>query len=220
MAWTTSKEELRDVLNDGDNDKLCHRKRVIGQINGTNINFKTFEARRVTNFFTGSAYPFGVFKNDSSTPEAIVADSTETGDFQLVTPPTEGSILEASYYHRYFLDDELTSFISAAIRWLGSTTNPDSVVAGLQPAVLKYAAGEAYERLGQKYIEHMSATYRTEDAPDEKQGTLGQAFLDMSLKFREQALKLRDEFYTRQGQALQPLFENIAGNVRDVPPRR
>lgn len=222
MAWTTAVTELRDLLNDGDNDKLRHRKRVIGTFDGANVDFKTFEFRRVTDFSTGpgSTWPYGVYKNNSATPEGIDQDDPDTGSFKLSSAPVDGDILEATYYIRYFIDDELDTFLKNASRWLASIDDFTLLNPGLWACALKYAASEAYERLVQRYMEHDSAVYRTEDAPDEKKGSLADSFGKLATDFREQALKLRDEFYTRQGQALQPLFSSIRGNVKDVAPRR
>lgn len=219
--WSTALADLRTLLNDNATDKLRDRKRLIsGAFNGINVQFKTFEFRRVTDFTT-SVWPFGVYKNNSATPEVVTVDNLGTGDFRLTTPPVDGDILEATYYIQYFLDAELNNFLSNASLWLNSSTDFTTAIApGLQPSALKYAAGDAYEKLSQKFFEHASDTFRTEDNPDEKKGTLVDQFTKMSKNFRDMALKLRDEYYTRQGQSLQPLFGTNKGNVKDVAPQR
>lgn len=220
MAWTTALPELRDLLNDGDTDKLRSRKRLIGIFNGSNVNFKTFEFRRVTNFTTDSTWPLGVFKNNNSTPETVDADDPASGSLKLHTAPVDGDILEASYYVRYFIDSELTIFLTNAMRWLKSTDDFTLLDQGLWPCALKYAAAEAYQKLIQRNMENASATYRTEDAPDDKKGPEVDQFSKLCKQFRDEALKLRDEFYTRQGQSQQPLWSNNYGNVSDVAPQR
>ena len=219
MPWLTAKTELRELLNDNDNDKLRFRKRVIGAVNGTNVIFKTLEFRRLTGFVTPTL-PFGVFVDDSATSAVVTADFPEVGSFQLAVAPSNGSFVEATYYVQYFLDNELDVYLTNACRWIQSSDNFTLIAPGLQPGALKYAAADAYEKLASKFQEHLSDTYRTEDAPDEKKTSLVSEYRTLALKYREEAAKLRSQFYTRQDQALAPLYANNLGAVTDVPPRR
>jgi len=219
MPWTTAKVELRELLNDNNNDKLRFRKRVIGTCNGSNVIFKTLEFRRLTNFITPTA-PFGVFISDAATAATVTADFPEIGSFQLATAPANGDFVEATYYVQFFLDAELDTYLTSACRWIQSSDDFTKIPPGLQPAALKYGAADAYEKLASKFQEHLSDTYRTEDAPDEKKTSLVSEYRTLALKYREESAKLRAQFYTRQDQALQPLFANNLGAVPDVPPRR
>lgn len=219
MPWTTAKTELRELLNDNDNDKLRFRKRVIGAVNGTNVIFKSLEFRRITNF-TSSSLPFGVFVNDSATAAPVTADFPEVGSFQLTTAPVNGEFVEATYYVQYFLDSELEVYLKNACRYIQSADDYTQIPPGLQPCALKYAAADAYEKLASKFQEHLSDTYRTEDAPDEKKTSLVTEYRELALKYREESATLRAQFYKRQDQALAPLTANNLGAVVDVPPRR
>lgn len=223
MSWTTSTTELRTLLSDGPKDRFRYRKKVFGEVNATNRMFRTFEMRRSTSLTTATA-PLGVWLNGVLLSNTlVVADYQETGDFKLAASPTlvlaDGDVLEASYYVQWFLDSELAEFMQRAAEWLGLGANVTVVPAGLQPAALKYAVSEAYQKLAIRWSEHMSETYRVEDSPDYKQTTNAQKFLDMSKTFREDATNLRDQYYTRQGQSLQPLFGTVLGNVSRVTPR-
>lgn len=217
--WTTALSELRELTNDNDNSKIRWRKRCVGVCNGTNTAFKTFEFRRYTDFTT-SAPPLGVYITDSSTPATIVTDDPISGQFTLSTAPSMSDFVEATYYIQYFLDQELTDFLGHAANWLFNTNDYTISPPGLQPAVLKYAAGDAYEMLSDKFQDHLSATFRMEDAPDEKNNTsMVDYFQKRCEYFKKGATEARDEYYTRQGQSLQPLSISAAGAVRDVPPR-
>lgn len=220
MAWTTAVLDLRTKLSDGPTDKLRAFKRVFGQIDGTNKVFKTFEFRRVTDMTSG-AYPLGVYLNSVRLSAAsIAADSPETGFFELVTAPTGSDVLEATYYVQYFLDAELETFLRFATEWLGLGPVFSDCPGGLQPAALQYALAEGYAKLASRFSEHMSETYRLEDMPDVARQKLLAEWKEAGVMARETAHTLRNEYYSRQGQHLSPLFGTNLGRVRDVAPAR
>jgi hypothetical protein len=222
MGWPdtpTALAELRKLLNDNATDKLRALKQVIGKIDGNNVTFKTLEFRRITDF-TQAEWPFGVFMNDTSDPLLVDQDDLTEGFFMLDSAPPDGSILTATYYVQFFTDDDLNTFMINASRWIQSSDTFLNVAPGLQPVALKYAAGEAYEKLSEKFQENMSAVFRTEDAPDEKNVATIASYFQKAQKFKDMAVTERKEYYTRQGTSDQPLWGNNLGRVRDVPPRR
>lgn len=220
MAWNTAVADLRLKLSDTPLDKLRAYKRVFGQIDGVNAVFKTFEYRRVTDF-TLAAAPLGVYLNGVRLSTAgIASDDLQTGFFTLASAPAAGSVLEATYYVQFFFDENLTDFLRFATQWLGLGTDYNSIPSGLQGAALQYAAAEAYQKLAMRFSEHLSETYRLEDAPDAERFKLVDEYKRMSDDCRASATTLRDQYYTRQGQSLQPLFAVNRGRVRDVAPPR
>ena len=220
MSWTTGVADLRLKLSDTPIDKLRAFKRVFGQIDGVNKVFKTFEYRRVTDFTTAAA-PLGIYKNQVRlSAGAIASDDLGTGFFELVTAPAAGDVLEASYYVQFFLDSNLEDFLRLSTSWLGLGIDHTVIPSGLQPAALQYASAEAYQKLAMRFAEHASETYRLEDSPDVQRFKLVDEYKRMSEDCRKEATVLRDQYYTRQGQSLQPLFAVNRGNVRDVAPPR
>jgi len=223
MSWSiaSAREELRTLLSDGPTDRIVYRKKVFGEIGTGNLRFRTFEFRRVTDFTTAVA-PLGVWKNGSLlSAVSISADFPDTGDFVLANTVVlaDGDILEASYYVQWFIDSEVDEFMKGSTQWLGMGPDPTNIPDGLQPSALKYGAAEAYQKLAIRWTLHTSETFRLEDSPDGVQVNNAQKFTDMAKYFRSEALKLRDEYWTRQGQYLQPLFHSNVGRVRDIPPR-
>jgi hypothetical protein len=218
MSWATPTADLRTLLSDGATDRYRYRKRVFGELNGTNVMFKTFEFRRVTDFTT-AATPLGVYLNGVRLlPAAIASDYPNTGEFTLVTAPIDGDVIECSYYVQWFLDSELTDFVVKATNWLGLGSIPANVPDGLIPAAMKFASAEAYLKMAMRWREHLSDTYRVEDSP--KEGTtVGDEYIKMSELFRKEATQNRDEYYRRQGQPLQPLWGVVVGNVPNTTPR-
>ena len=220
MTWNTAVNDLRTLLSDGSTDKYNSRKRCLGELNGTNLLFRTFEFRRITSFLSATL-PLGVYLNGVIVPASgLAADYPDTGEFTFITgqAPVDGDVVEASYYIQWFLDSELTEFLNTASNWLQSTTDFTITPNGLWPSALKYAAAEAYLKMAMRWRIFLSEMYRVEDEP-KKPGT-GPAdnYVKMSEAFREEALKSRDEYYKRQGRSLQPLFGSVLGNVPRMPP--
>jgi hypothetical protein len=226
MSWTTAVTELRTLLSDGPTDRLRFRKAVIGEVDGSNVVYKTFEYRRITNFKTGSASPFGVYKVLRSSGAVTLlsnsdfaSDAVAEGIFVLNVAITQGYSLEATYYVQWFDDAELSEMINEASMWVLSVEAPANVPSGLKPAVLQYAASLAYQKMAMRWRERHAEVFRTEDAPNDKQQTPTQEFMSMSKAFMDRASVLRKQFYTRQDQNEQPLFATAVGRVRDTTPR-
>lgn len=215
MTWSTAVTDLRNFLSDGPTDRLRWRKRVLGDIDGTNKRFKTFEFRRVTTF-VGITAPLGVYVD--GTKVNVTVDDLPSGEFT-ISAPAAGTVVEATYYMQWFIDSELQDFLIHSSNWLLSTDDFTQIPPGLVPAAENYAAFEAYMKMALRWTERLSETYRLEDAPDKDRITIVQYFKELADSRRETALKLRDEYYTRQGMALQPLFRSIPGRVGPVTPR-
>jgi hypothetical protein len=219
MTWSTAVSDLRTLLSDGPTDRYNSRKRCFGEVNGMNSMFRTFEFRRITDF-TQSSLPLGVYKNGSIIPATgISQDFVATGEFILNTSfiPVDGDIIEASYYNQWFIDSELQEFLTTASNWLTSQVDYTQIPNGLWPSALKYAAAEAYLKMAVRWKTFLSEIYRVEDEPKKPGTGPADEYTKMSEIFREEALKARDEFYTRQGRNLQPLFGSVLGNVKPMP---
>lgn len=216
--WLTSSDDLRRLLSDGPTDRIAARKSLVGELNSVNTLFKTFEFRRITDF-TASTSPLGLFLNGVLLANADVAsDDVATGFFSLVVAPSDGDRLEANYYYQWFLDTEIADFILKAVNWLG-ILDPTDLQFGLQDCALHHAAAQAYLKQASRWRLSMSSDYRMEDTPDPKQKTPTDEYRALSSDMMKQATALRDQFYTRQGRSLQPLFGAALGRARDITPR-
>ncbi len=219
-TWTTALTDLRTLLSDGDADRYAYRKKCFGEVNGTNLSFKTMEFRRVSNFTT-AVTPLGVYVDGVRLPAAsATSDDVATGEFVLAHAPTNGQSVEATYYYRWFVDTELTTFLTAASEWLGGGTDYTLIQEGLRPAAKYYAAQEAMHKMAARWVERMSEQYLVEDAPDPRNQGVADSYRRLADDYKKKSLELRDQFYTRQGQPLQPLFGNNFRAVREVVPRR
>lgn len=224
--WATESEallDLRRLVSDSSTDKLCDMKLVFGKIDGSNTRFKTFERRRLTNFTEDAddPSPVGVYVNNERIASAAVSsDDPTSGSFLLASPPEDGDEVRATYYYQWFIDDDCNQFLVNACQWLGFGTNYLNISDGLQPAALHYAAQEAYSKLSLWFSTKISNQYMLDDAPDSGNQGVVNSYKDLAEFFHKKSISLRDNFYTRQGQSLSPLYKSVGGVVRDYVTRR
>jgi hypothetical protein len=191
-------------------------------VNGTNLIFKTFEFRRVTNLKTQVGPSLGVFVDGVRLSEVtgITSDDPAVGEVILTAAPLDGSVVEATYYSQWFLDAELDAFLRSATEWLQLGSDPTNIPGGLQPAAKYYAAQEAYHKLCSRWAEMQSETFRFEDSPSGETKTPVDYYRALANDARIKSEKLRNDYYSRSGQQLAPLFASIPGAVPRVQPKR
>lgn len=217
MSWDTSLADLRSLISDGPEDKYNFRKKVFGQVDGANVNFKTLEVRRITDFTT-SAAPFGIYVNNALV--TVTTDFVDSGEFTLAVAPNSGDVIEASYYSQWFLDSELTTFLTMSARWCLAVDDVTTVPSGLIPAALHYGAAEAYQKLSLRFSRMKSDEYRVEDAQDKRQIDMALSYQKSATSERQTAETLRSQFYTRNDQYKSPLYNTASGFVPSVQPKR
>ena len=220
MSWTTSTEDLRKLLADESNQKLAWRKVVFGDVDGVNKTFKTFEYRRITDFSSSdTAAPLGVFVNGVQIP--VATDYPDVGEFVVsqASDVAEGVTIGATYYVQWFLDSELDTYILNGIHQV-SMDQVENVPFALRNAVLQYAAGDSYSNLALRYTRVMGDHYRVNDLPREYAQEMAERYRTLAKEAYELAQKLRDDYYTRQGQSLQPLFATVLGAAPNPQPKR
>lgn len=227
MAWTTAISDLRSLLSDNSADRYFYRKKVFGNIDGINTSFKTFEFRRVTDFTdaVSSAAPLGVYINGVRVdPATVASDNLSTGEFSLTNAPTVdpnlGTVLEATYYTQQFTDAELSGFLSNVNNSLQYGSDFTQLDPSLWEASLHLSAGDALRKIAMRWSMRSSETFLLEDEPKKQSLGAADSYFKMAQLFSSTGAKLRDDRYTRAGQALAPNFVNSFGRVRAVTPRR
>jgi len=215
MSWDTAINDLRIFLSDGPKDKYRYRQTIFPNPGKNNMDFKTFDFKRLTDFSKVPDNPFlGVFKNGVRIPnDKFVYDDLDSGQFSLDFAPIDGDKLEATFYIQWFLDSDLETFLRASSTWLGFSDDFTGVPTGLQPSAKHYAASEAYQKLATRFSEKLSSTYRVQDQKDPETEPTINSYFSMSSAFLKNATDLRNNFYERQGQPLSPLFGVAVGNV-------
>ena len=221
MTWLNPETDLRTLLSDGPTDKYRFRKKVFGEVDNSNLHFKTFEFRRLSDFTTVAA-PLGVYVNGVllNTTD-IASDNNSTGDFFLVAPVATRAKVEASYYIQWFLDSEIQEFLRLSSNWLSLGDDYFQIPQGLRPTALKYAASDAYQKLSLRWAEHLSDGFLLNDAPFPKEMSPIENYKKLSESFRKEAYDGVKFYYSRAAQNLQPLFAfNLGSNNREAEPRR
>lgn len=220
MSWATlaaATDDLRRLMADGPTDKIAYDKKLIGLPNGVNVRFKSFEARRVTNFSSPTS-PEGVYVNGAAV--TVASDDPVSGALVLTIAPVDGDSVTGTYYYQWFLDADVQQFVQNAVERVLSVPDPTKVPDGLAPAILHYASAEAFNKLAMRWTTDIAATYLMEDMPRDKQGNLINPYLQMAKQMEKTGETLRNDYYSRQGQSNAPLFASIPGAVRDPVPRR
>lgn len=228
MNWLTAETDLRTQLSDGPKDKHCYRKSLFGELNGTNLRFKTLEFRRLNNFTdtavdspTATLPPLGVWLNGVILSASdIDSDNPETGDFVLKVAPENGDTLEASYYAQWFNADEIAQFLRFACNWLAFGDDFTLISPGLRPAAIQYASAEAYQKLASRWSQMLSEQYLRQDATEKERFAIVDAWMKASETARKNAYKARDDFYSRSGQSNIPYASSIQGSVPNPQPKR
>jgi hypothetical protein len=218
MSWTTAVTDIRTLISDGETDKLCWLKQVIGQQDGSNKMFKTFEKRRLTEF-VGTSAPTGVYVNNAFA--TVIDEDLDSGAFTLSSAPANTDLLQATYYYQWFTDAEIEQFLTSAAEWIGVADNYASISQDLRPAAKEYAAGQGFQKLAARFSQNLSETFQLYYAPDQKRFDPATAWLKMADAKIKLAFELRDDVYkNRKGQALAPISGVAVGRVRNVAPNR
>lgn len=221
ITLTQARVSLRVLIGDDENSKYSHKKKVYGKINGTNKVFRTFNVKRITDFTKANQFPVGIYLNNSLIPSSqVVKDDVISGEFELSIAPGVNDVLEASYYYQDFLDDELDGFLKNSSFWLGYDGTIASVPNGLLPALLHYSAHEAFMRMSHLTMRRLSDVYKSEDQINEEERKQSSFYFEMSERFLEMAIELRNSFYSGKGQENKPSFSIIRGRHRNVEPQR
>lgn len=218
MTWLEPIEDLQKFLSDQETDKLRYRKRVLGFQNGINTIFKTFEFRRVTDFTIATGnMPEGVYVD--GVKAAIISDNNYIGEFELQTAPSGNQELVATYYIQWFTESELQLFLKDASNSLSLSDSYDQIPGGLRLSALNFASSSAYQKLSLRWSDTMGDVYRLQDAPNDDESPL-EKYSKMAAEFRDIGIKLRDDYYKRQGRPNSPLHGTLAGRISAVTPNK
>lgn len=215
-TWTSlaiAISDLRAFLNDGPVDKLVKQKALIGEVNGTNAVFMTFEDRltsvvKITVDFVDQGAGF------------TLTDPIQ-GFIQLTTPPPPSSVIRAAYYYQFFLDSELTEAITMASGEIIGTEDPTQVGIGLKQATMAMAGYFAFTKQSIRWATRMSMKFLLEEEPVASETTnRSNLFGQIARTYFDQARTMRDDFYKRQSRSLAPAFGMFKPSIPHVGPRR
>lgn len=220
-TWAKAVTEFRQMLFDTDTNKRSTRKKILGDINGTNTKFRTYDKRLVESsvevFQAGVAISFSV-------DDAVAGELT-------ITPAPEGNVkLEASYYWTWWTDAEVTTYLNKGAEAVGQWNDnvvPDQaylqIPPGLKTAAMYFAASMAQTSLIQ-YMQnrpHSSEFLVEQDQKDDANfGATLDAMRRLANDYHDKAIQHRDDFYKRLGKREAPAFGVKIGATRNYGPRR
>ena len=130
----------------------------------------------------------------------------------------------ATYAFNDFTDDQLTTFVTSGLQFIGASTGPDNTYAdlalvpqSLQEAVEHYAMHHAYNALATAAARLYRASSGKMNV--DKDG-IAKKFKDLADDNLKDAITIRDDFYKRQGRRNAPASGRAANLNPPWTPRR
>lgn len=220
MSYVDAIKELRQMLSDTETHKRSSRKKIIGNIDGQNTKFRSFDKRIIPSTLE-------VYVNGAKIVSSI--DDAVAGELSLGSAPPINSKVEATYYWQWWLDGELKTFLNKGAESTGQFSNntPDnsymSIQPGLKTAALKFAASMAIDSVIQYMInrKHSGEFLLEQDGnKDDGYSSMIDAMRRQAEKYWKEAVFHRDDFYKRLGARNAPAFANKFGAVKRYGPQR
>lgn len=227
--------ELRQLIADTQYNKRTTKKALIGDVNGTNDLFYTYDKRIIAG--QGAiAQTLVVYVDDVENDNWSLNDPIG-GEIQMTTPPTTGQKLTATYYWNWWTDAELINFLNKAAESIGitdpnainstPTKNADqayqAIPGGLKRAALLMATSLAFNGIAAYMFarRHSSEFLMEQDGnDDEGYSKLIDSCNKMSAQYEKSAYTARDDFYKAQGRQLFPTFQTKIVGTKSYGPRR
>lgn len=220
MSYTSAIVELRQLLSDSEFHKKVSKKKLIGAIDGENTSFITYDKRILSDSFQA-------FVNNIAV-DSTVEDEVK-GEITLSSAPDKNSRVEASYYWRFWIDDELINFLNKGAEATSQFTSsiPDnaylSIIPGLKTCALMLSASLATRSLIQYMINrrHSEEFLLEQDGNDDKDfSAMISALQKVADQYWKDGIQMRDDFYKRQGKRNAPAFGIRMQQPRQYGPKR
>src|SRR5262245_2091787 len=143
--------ELRAFLNDGPVDRPVKSKQVVGQVDGSNTIFMTWEDRVLPGTLIPSINFVDVAASGYTELDPLM------GRFQLATAPQLGSTVRAHYYFQYFIDEDLAEAMRMACGEVLQTEDPTGIPIGLKQTTLSFGGYFAFQKQAIRWATRMSS---------------------------------------------------------------
>lgn len=225
MSYDGAILELRQLLADTDFNKKASNKKLLGDINGENVNFITYDKR-----ISEDTIEVTITQADGEViiPSVTVDDAIK-GTITLSEAPALNSSVTANYYWRWWLDEELINFLNKGAETVSQTSIlvPDEAYLQIPPGLKLAALDVAVSLANSAQIQYMINRRHSEEFLLEQDGNDDANFsntisamsgiVDAKLK---SGLMLRDDFYKRQGKRFAPAFAIKLGVGKRYGPQR
>lgn len=213
--------DIRQMLADTADRKRATNKKLIGAIDGVNVNFVTYDKRLFDTTL--------VVYNPPNTPVGFTLNDSVSGSITLDAPPLINTALTADYYYQFWLDSELINFLNKGAEATSVYTDaiPDtaylSIIPGMKSAALHLACSIANDALCAYLVNrrHSEEFNIEQDGNDDTGFTnMINALKDRSKMFWDRGMLMRDDYYKRQGKRNLPAFAIKYGYTKNYGPNR
>lgn len=220
IEYTAAVTELRQMLMDTPFNKSSHRKRLLGAVDGNNVNFITYDKRLV-------ASTLQVFVGQDEVDFDLV--DPVAGTITLSDAPALNTYPCYTAYWQFWLDAELQNFLNKGAETCSvfSTDVPDDAYLSLQPGLKKPALYFAMETALSAQVNYMINRRHSEEFNVEQDGNDDDGFSKMisamqksADSYFKKAMLLRDDFFKGAGLRFRPSFAIKRGQIRPYGPKR
>lgn len=221
-AWpdlATAASDLRTYLNDNPTDRPIKQKIAIGEVDGYNINYFTFDDRLVAGTL-GVTIDF-IAAALATPPRTVTLLDPVMGHFTLDPAPAPSQVVRCNYYFQLFLDADITEALNRAMGQVFDTADITTIPIGLGQVVLNFGGYFAFTKASIRWAERKSKQFIVEEEPV-VQETLNRAnhYKDLAKKYMDEARILRDDYYRRQSRSLAPAAAMFKPRISRIGPVR
>lgn len=227
MAWSDPTGDLRVFLSDGPYDNFIKQKKVLGETDGVNRTYYTFDDRILASGNQSVAgSPLRVFwgPQEIAASGILVTDQVR-GEFQMMFVASGGvranEKLTSSYHYQQHLDSELNMYLQQGLNFCSATTAAQ-VPAELQAAVLAFAGYNAHTKLAQRWQQRKSEQFMLQDAPMRQEAEDRVRYhQEEAQRLYAQAREMRQDYYdTRNSRAFAPAYGLLSRIPNPYTPKR
>lgn len=220
MSYDNAVLELRQLLADTDFNKKATKKKLIGPVDGNNTSFFTYDKRI-------SEDTLEVFVGNESVDFTL--EDAVKGQITLSDAPAVNTKVVASYYWKFWLDEELINFLNKGAESTGefSGAQPDTAYLLIQPGLKTAAMYFAANMANTSLVQYLVNRRHSEEFLVEQDGNSDEGFSMMIKSLSEagdsywkKAVFHRDDFYKRLGKRNAPAFAIKVGRRANYGPRR
>ena len=208
--------ELRTLANDTPTSNPIYRETPDGTVDGVNVNFRL----QNTNLVNGQIFiTQGTSFRQTPTALSVTVDYTN-GILTWASAPTVGtSPFEVDYYFNWFPDSDYSTFLTVATRDLGpgDVNDPTQVPEGLIGALYQFGLAHFHRRRAAAYANKFSSGG---GQATEQVEVVTKAFKSLADSAYATAVKMRADYYNRQGQKQSPASGTTTYGVDPYTPRR
>ena len=230
MSYAIAVDELRQMIADTITNKRVTLKMMTGSANGENKVFTTYDKK----IFEETLEVYTQVPNENPVKTtAFTVDDANVGQITFGTAPELGTEVRASYFWKWWSDEELINFLNKAAEQIGvfetnvTTAASDqaylNIPAGLKTPTLLFASYLANSAL----VSYLNTRKHSSEFLLEQDGNLDENYnksIEILQKnadsFMKQSLALTDRYYKRQGRQFAPAFAIKNVNTKVYGPIR